>query len=61
MKPSRFNLLVYTFFVVGAVFGLRAQEPAPVAPKPAIVFTALAWDVFDPDEELTLNYMHKRN
>ncbi|TSJ79278.1 hypothetical protein FPL22_08295 [Rariglobus hedericola] len=43
-----------------SVLVTKAQEPVPVAPKPEIRFTALAWDVFDPDEELVLNYTHKK-
>ena len=45
-------LLIMCFFAVV----LRADDPAP---GPPVVFTALAWDVFDPDEDLVLNYTHK--
>jgi len=60
MKLSRFYLLVYALFMAVAVPALKAQEPVPSVPKPAVTFTALAWDVFDPDDELTLNYTHKK-
>lgn len=58
MTPSTFRiyLLVLLAFIGAA---LRAQDPV-VPPKPAPVFTALAWDVFDPSGELVLNYTHKK-
>lgn len=58
MNPSTFRiyLLVLLAFIGAA---LRAQDPV-APPKPAPVFTALAWDVFDPSGELVLNYTHKK-
>lgn len=58
MIPSTLRIFIVILLVCTGVT-LRAQEPA-VAPKPAPVFTALAWDVFDPSEELVLNYTHKK-
>lgn len=43
--------------VVAFLVSLRAQEPA--APASPVVFTALAWDVFDTEKDLTVNYRQK--
>lgn len=43
--------------VVGFSAVLRAQEPA--APASPVVFTACAWDVFDTEKDLTVNYQQK--
>lgn len=59
MKPPLILRCFFTFLLAAILWPARAQEPAPAAPGPPVVFTALAWDVFDPDEELTLNYTHK--
>ena len=43
-------------------FSLRAAELAPpVAPKPPVVFTVVAWDVLDADADMVLNYALKGN
>lgn len=43
--------------VVGLSAALRAQEPA--VPAPPVVFTAFAWDVFDTQRDLAVNYRQK--
>lgn len=58
MTPSIINMVgLVLLLCVGTT--VRAEE-AVAAPKPAPVFTALAWDVFDSSEELILNYTHKK-
>lgn len=49
--PRIFRLLLV---IVGFSAALRAQEPA--APASPVVFTAFAWDVFDTQKDLALNY-----
>lgn len=43
--------------LVASVFMVHAEEPA--APKLPVMFTVMAWDVFDSTEDLVLNYRSK--
>lgn len=52
------SLIVRLLLVVaGFSAALRAQEPA--APAPPVVFTAFAWDVFDTEKDLAVNFQRK--
>jgi hypothetical protein len=57
MNTFSFGLVRLLVVVAGFCAVLRAEEPT--APSPPVVFTAFAWDVFDTETELAVNYQHK--
>lgn len=54
MNATSSRLVRLLLVIVGFSAPLRAREPAP--PASPVVFTAFAWDVFDTEKDLTVNY-----
>ena len=57
MNAHFFRIIRLLALALGLSASLCAQEPAP--PAPPVVVTAFAWDVFDTEKDLTVNYRHK--
>lgn len=57
MNALSFCIVRLLLVVAGFSAALRAQGPA--APASPVVFTAFAWDVFDTEKDLVVNYRQK--
>lgn len=57
MNAHLFRIIRLLLAVMGFSAAMRAQ--GPTAPASAVVFTAFAWDIFDTEKDLTVNYQHR--